>query len=58
MTKNNAVVTIENSDKTKDQKNATESTWGDVKAGFKKGYGELKDGYQAARQRVNDKIAP
>jgi hypothetical protein len=39
-------------------KNATESTWGDVKAGFKKGYGELKDGFQAARQWVSDKIAP
>jgi chromosome segregation ATPase len=39
-------------------KNATESTWGDVKAGFKKGYGELKDGFQAARQWLSDKIAP
>jgi chromosome segregation ATPase len=39
-------------------KNATESTWGDVKAGFKKGYNELKDGFQAARQWVSDKIAP
>lgn len=39
-------------------KNATESTWGGVKAGFKKGYGELKDGLQSARQWVSDKIAP
>jgi archaellum component FlaC len=39
-------------------RNATESTWGDVKAGFSKGYGELKDGFQAARQWVSDKIAP
>ena len=39
-------------------KNATESTWGDVKAGFKKGYSELKDGFQQARQWVSDKIAP
>ena len=39
-------------------KNATESTWGDVKASFKKGYGELKDGFQSARQWVSDKIAP
>jgi hypothetical protein len=39
-------------------KNATESTWDDVKAGFKKGYAELKDGFQAARQWVSDKIAP
>lgn len=41
-----------------DAKNATESTWGDVKAGFKKGFGELKDGFQQARQWVSDKIAP
>ena len=39
-------------------KDATESTWNDVKAGFKKGYGELKDGFQQARQWVSDKIAP
>jgi cytochrome c556 len=39
-------------------KNATESTWVDVQAGFKKGYGELKDGFQQARQWVSDKIAP
>ena len=39
-------------------RNATESTWNDVKASFKKGYGELKDGFQQARQWVSDKIAP
>lgn len=39
-------------------KNATESTWDDVKAGFKKGYGELKDAFDSARQWVSDKIAP
>jgi chromosome segregation ATPase len=39
-------------------KNATESTWDDVKAGFKKGYSELKDGFNQARQWVSDKIAP
>ena len=39
-------------------KNATESTWGDVKAGFRKGYSELKDGFQQARQWVSNKIAP
>ena len=39
-------------------KNANESTWGDVKAGFKKAYSELKDGFQQARQWVSDKIAP
>ncbi len=41
-----------------DAKNATESTWNDVKSGFKKGYLELKDGFQQARQWVSDKIAP
>ena len=39
-------------------KDATESTWGDVKAGFKQGYADLKDGFQEARQWVSDKIAP
>jgi hypothetical protein len=39
-------------------KNATESTWGDVKAGFWAGYSELKDGFQQARQWASDKIAP
>ena len=39
-------------------KSATESTWDSVKAGSKKAYGELKDGFQQARQWVSDKIAP
>lgn len=41
-----------------DVRNASESTWGEVKAGFKKGYGEVKDGVNHARQWVSDKIAP
>jgi len=41
-----------------DAKGATESTWNDVKAGFKKGYGEVKEGFQQARQWVSEKIAP
>lgn len=39
-------------------KTATESTWNDVKAGFKTGYSELKDGFQQARHWVSEKIAP
>lgn len=39
-------------------KNATESTWDEVKASFKKGYNELKDGFRQARQWVSEKIAP
>lgn len=39
-------------------KNATESTWSDVKVAFKKGYVEVKEGFQQARQWVSDKIAP
>jgi cytochrome c556 len=38
--------------------NATESTWNDVKTGFRKGYTELQDGFQQARQWVSEKIAP
>ena len=41
-----------------DIKNATESTWDNVKAGFKKGFSDLKEGFQNARQWVSDKIAP
>jgi len=41
-----------------DAQNATESTWDDVKSGFKKGYSELKDGFNQTRQWVSDKIAP
>jgi cytochrome c556 len=39
-------------------KNATESTWDDVKSASKKAYGQLADGFQQARQWVSDKIAP
>lgn len=39
-------------------KNATESTWDEVKKGFKSGYSELKNGFNQARQRVSEKIAP
>jgi ElaB/YqjD/DUF883 family membrane-anchored ribosome-binding protein len=39
-------------------KNATESTWDSVKAGSRKAYTELKDGFNQARQWVSDKIAP
>jgi len=39
-------------------KKAAESTWDEVKAGFKKGYSELKDGFNQARQWVSDTIAP
>jgi cytochrome c556 len=44
--------------KVEEARSATESTWDDVKAGFKKGYSELKDGFQQARQWVSEKIAP
>ena len=44
--------------KLEEAKSATESTWDDVKAGFKKGYSELKDGFQQARQWVSEKVAP
>jgi cytochrome c556 len=39
-------------------KNATESTWDDVKTGTKKAYNELADSFQQARQWVSEKIAP
>jgi cytochrome c556 len=39
-------------------RNATESTWDNVKAGFKKGYEATKDGFNQARQWVSEKIAP
>ena len=41
-----------------DVKNATESNWDSVKAGSKKAYNELKDGFQQARLWVSDKVAP
>ncbi len=39
-------------------KNATESTWGSVKAGSEKAYDTLKNDFQQARQWASDKIAP
>jgi cytochrome c556 len=39
-------------------KNATESTWDEVKAGTKEAYNKLADGFQQARQWVSEKIAP
>ena len=41
-----------------DVKNATESTWGEVKAGSRKAFDVLKAGFQQARQWTSDKIAP
>ena len=41
-----------------DAKSANESAWGDIKTGFKKGFSELKDGFQQARQWAAEKIAP
>ncbi|HUG13356.1 MAG TPA: hypothetical protein VMM36_20235 [Opitutaceae bacterium] len=37
---------------------STESTWDSVKAGTKQAFGELKDGFNSARQWVSEKIAP
>lgn len=37
---------------------ATESTWDNVKAGSKKAYAEMKDGFMQARQWMSEKIAP
>jgi chromosome segregation ATPase len=39
-------------------KSATESTWENVKAGFKSAFDKSKDGFNNARQWVSDKIAP
>ena len=39
-------------------KNASESTWDNVKAGSAKAYDELKESFQQARQWLSDKIAP
>jgi hypothetical protein len=48
--------------KTKQQldqaENATESTWDDVKNGFKESYAGLKDSVVTTRQWLSDKIAP
>jgi ElaB/YqjD/DUF883 family membrane-anchored ribosome-binding protein len=38
--------------------NATESTWGDVKSGFKESYAGLKDSIGITRRWLSDKIAP
>lgn len=37
---------------------ATESTWESVKAGSKKAFDEMKDGFTQARQWLSEKIAP
>jgi Skp family chaperone for outer membrane proteins len=37
---------------------ANESTWAEVKIAIKKGYGNLKQGFNDARQWTSDKIAP
>jgi phage host-nuclease inhibitor protein Gam len=37
---------------------ATESSWDDVKGGFKNIYGELKDSFDKTRQWISDKIEP
>jgi hypothetical protein len=37
---------------------ATESTWDDVKLGFKQSYVDLKDSFNTLRQWLSDKIAP
>ena len=39
-------------------KNATDSNWDEVKAGFNEGYNDLKDGLNQARQWASEKIAP
>jgi cytochrome c556 len=39
-------------------KDATESTWDDIKNGSKKAYASLKDDFNQARQWVSNKIAP
>ncbi len=41
-----------------DAKGANESTWDSIKAGSQKAFGDLKDGFNQARQWVSDKIAP
>jgi cytochrome c556 len=41
-----------------DARNSTESTWADVQARLKEGYGEVKEKFQQARQWLSDKIAP
>jgi len=38
--------------------NATESTWNDVKGGFKGSYADLKDSVAATRLWLSQRIAP
>jgi hypothetical protein len=38
--------------------NTTESAWDDVKGGFNKAYGDLKESVDGTRQWLSDKIAP
>ncbi|MBI5546116.1 MAG: hypothetical protein HY901_19670 [Deltaproteobacteria bacterium] len=37
---------------------ATESTWDEVKGGFRRAHGELKDSFEKTRQWLSDKLAP
>jgi cob(I)alamin adenosyltransferase len=39
-------------------KGATDASWNEVKAGFRKSRGELNSSFNEARQRLADKIAP
>ena len=41
-----------------DARNATASTWDDVKVGSKRAYAALDKGFNEARQWVSDKVAP
>lgn len=38
-------------------RNADESAWNDIKAGFRSGYNELKSGFNQARDWISEKIA-
>lgn len=46
------------SKKLEEARNATEPAWDAVKVTFKKGYDDLKDEFNKARQWVSEKIAP
>jgi len=39
-------------------RNATESTWNDVKTGFLKAYDDVKEAFKESRQWASDQIAP
>lgn len=41
-----------------DVKDANESKWEEVKAGFRKSYDDVKDSFTQARQWLSDKVAP